>query len=189
MDINLETISLFDFFCDHQTIKLLVEKRVNQLIEKKLMEDKNYTILSKKTIVSLINEFNFVMVGRLTKYCEKYTKKGWMHYSPKDYKYGDLRNFMKERLMVTKFRKPLTTLLNKANKPLSDKERVQSGKEWAERTLDSLLAYIKTEPSFTKKFCKKVESDDELARVMLSHLRSARKGKSKRPESRSSTMV
>ncbi len=36
--------------------------------------------------------------------------------------------------MVTKFRKPLTTLLSKSNKPLSDKERAQLGKEWAERT-------------------------------------------------------
>jgi len=29
--------------------------------------------------------------------------------------------------MVTRFRKPLTTLLSKANKPLSDKERMQLG--------------------------------------------------------------
>jgi len=84
--------------------------------------------------------------------------------------------------MVTKFRKPLTTLLSKANKPLSDKERAQLGEEWAERTLDSLLAYTKTEPSFAKKFCKKVESDDELAKQMLKHLRDARKGKPKGPK-------
>ena len=84
--------------------------------------------------------------------------------------------------MVTKFRKPPTTLLSKANKPLSDKERAQLGEEWAERTLDSLLAYTKTEPSFGKKFCKKVESDDELAKQMLKHLRAARKGKPKGPK-------
>jgi len=84
--------------------------------------------------------------------------------------------------MVTKFRKPLTTLLSKNNQPLSDKERAQLGKEWAERTLDSLLAYTKTEPSFGNKFCKKVESDDELAQQMLRHLRAARKGKPKGPK-------
>lgn len=84
--------------------------------------------------------------------------------------------------MVTKFHKPQTTLLSQSNKPLSDEERAQLGKEWAERTLDSLLAYTKTEPSFGKKFCKKVESDDGLAKQMLKHLRDARKGKTKGPK-------
>ncbi len=41
--------------------------------------------------------------------------------------------------MDTKFRKPLTTLLSKSNKPLSDKERAQLGKEWAERTRCRLM--------------------------------------------------
>jgi len=84
--------------------------------------------------------------------------------------------------MVTKFRKPLTTLLSQHNQPLSDKERAQLGEEWAERTLDSLLAYIKTESSFGNKFCKKVEFDDELAQQMLRHLKAARKGKPKGPK-------
>lgn len=84
--------------------------------------------------------------------------------------------------MVPKFHKPRTTLLSKSNKPLSDRERVQLGKEWAERTLDSLLAYTKTDPSFAKKLCNKIESNDELAKVMLKHLRAGRKGKPKRPE-------
>ncbi len=83
--------------------------------------------------------------------------------------------------MVTKFRKPLTTLLSKYNQPLSDKERAQLGKEWAERTLDSLLAYTKTKPTFIKKFCKKVESSGELARQIQRHLRNASKGKPKGP--------
>ncbi len=84
--------------------------------------------------------------------------------------------------MVTKFRKPLTSLLSKYNQPLSDKERAQLGKEWADQTLDSLLAYTKTEPSFGEKFCKKVESDDEFAQQMLRHLRATRIGKTKGPK-------
>ena len=84
--------------------------------------------------------------------------------------------------MVTKLRKPLTTLLSKNNEPMGDKERTQLGKEWAEHTLDSLLAYMKTEPSFTKKFCKKVESNNDLAKQMLKHLRDARKGLPKGPK-------
>jgi len=75
--------------------------------------------------------------------------------------------------MVSKFRKPLTTLLSESNKPLSDKERAQLGKEWAERTLDSLLAYTKTEPIFIKKFCNKVESSGELAKQIQRHFRLA----------------
>ncbi len=85
--------------------------------------------------------------------------------------------------MFTKLPKPSKTILSEAdNTPLSDKERIQLAKEWAERTLDSLLAYTKTEPSFGIKFCKKVESNDELAPQMLRYLRAARKGKSKGPK-------
>jgi hypothetical protein len=84
--------------------------------------------------------------------------------------------------MVTKFRKLLTTLLTKYNQPLSDMERAQLGKEWAERTLDSLLAYTKTEPIFIKKFCKKVKSSGKLAKQIQRHLRNASKGKPKGPK-------
>jgi hypothetical protein len=83
--------------------------------------------------------------------------------------------------MLTKFPKASNTLLSKNNEPLSDKERAQLDREWAEHTLDSLLAYTKTEPSFTKKFCKKVESDNELAMQMLRHLKASRKGLPKGP--------
>ena len=83
--------------------------------------------------------------------------------------------------MLTKFPKPSNTLLSKNNEPLSNKDRAQLDKEWAEHTLDSLLAYTKTDPSFGMRFCKKVESNDGLAKQIRRHLRDASKGKPKGP--------
>lgn len=82
---------------------------------------------------------------------------------------------------------PIDPVSDEENKRLEE-ERKRLGAEWAEKTLDMLIAYAHVELSFGELLCNKVVknfgSDEKHSRLMRQLLNDARKGKSRGPNKR-----
>ena len=75
---------------------------------------------------------------------------------------------------------PLKTALN-TGRSLTDEEKKEAAKEWAEQTLNALITYADFDNSFAKQLCIIIAdtygSDDILSSTLLSRMRIDRKGK------------
>jgi len=78
------------------------------------------------------------------------------------------------------------TVLDEQDTQLPPEDREQLRSEWLDRTLDQLIAFAGTDPTFAKKLCRKVMDfagdDDRLVAVVRKCLAADRLGKKKGPK-------